>query len=84
MEGKQHSTRDVVFADKPQPCSHHKGRTFCESDPASGQCDRPSVAKCPPCPKGFGPGIDLHGGDLPGANLPINYQPEYSLDKTIN
>lgn len=36
---------------KPQPCPSHPGVTFCISDPASGQCDRPMPHKpCPPCP----------------------------------
>ena len=34
----------------PQPCPSHPGRTFCASDKSPGQCDRPSVTKCPPCP----------------------------------
>jgi hypothetical protein len=35
----------------PQPCPNHPGHTFCESDPAPNQCERPAAAKkCPPCP----------------------------------
>ena len=34
----------------PQPCPSHKGRTYCVSDKAPGQCDKPSVKTCPPCP----------------------------------
>jgi hypothetical protein len=34
----------------PQPCPSHPGRTWCASDKAPGQCDKPSVKKCPPCP----------------------------------
>ena len=34
----------------PQPCPAHPGRTFCASDRSTGQCDKPSVKKCPPCP----------------------------------
>lgn len=34
----------------PQPCPSHPGRTFCASNPASGQCDQPSHPPCPPCP----------------------------------
>ena len=34
----------------PQPCPSHPGRTFCASDPSTGQCDRPSAKTCPPCP----------------------------------
>eukprot|EP01051_Picozoa_sp_SAG22_P000449 SAG22_NODE_13_length_33548_cov_57.167773_1_plen_234_part_00 len=36
----------------PRPCPSHASRTWCPSDPAPDQCDKPSVAKCPagPCP----------------------------------
>ena len=35
----------------PQPCPNHPGHTFCESDPAPNQCERPAAAKkCPPRP----------------------------------
>ena len=34
----------------PQPCPEHGSHTYCLSDPASGQCDRPSRPTCPPCP----------------------------------
>ena len=33
----------------PRPCSN-ASRTWCPSDPAPGQCDRPSPSSCPPCP----------------------------------
>jgi hypothetical protein len=32
------------------PCPSRPGRTFCMSNKTSGQCDRPSVKTCPPCP----------------------------------
>lgn len=34
----------------PQPCPSHPGHTFCATDKTPGQCDRPSVKICPPCP----------------------------------
>ena len=34
----------------PQPCPSHPGRTFCASNPASGQCDKTTHPPCPPCP----------------------------------
>lgn len=40
----------------PQPCPTTAGRTYCISDPASGQCDKPMPhPKCPPCPAGATP-----------------------------
>eukprot|EP01043_Picozoa_sp_COSAG02_P053919 COSAG02_NODE_6026_length_3863_cov_7.223433_4_plen_317_part_00 len=45
------STNDrVPCTVTPQPCPSHPGRTFCASDPSSGQCDKPSRKPCPPCP----------------------------------
>ena len=41
----------------PQPCKDTPGHTFCESDPSPGQCQRPSVKTCPPCPKGLTGGV---------------------------
>eukprot|EP01052_Picozoa_sp_SAG31_P032453 SAG31_NODE_3561_length_4122_cov_2.472036_2_plen_637_part_00 len=34
----------------PQRCPNHPSRTWCASNKAPGQCDKPSVKKCPPCP----------------------------------
>jgi hypothetical protein len=35
---------------KPQPCSKAAVHTFCLSVDKPGQCDRPPVTHCPPCP----------------------------------
>ena len=43
--------KPVKCTTKPQPCPGHPGATFCNSDPAPGQCDKPMPHKpCPPCP----------------------------------
>ena len=43
--------KPVKCTTKPQPCPGHPGVTFCNSDPAPGQCDKPMPHKpCPPCP----------------------------------
>ena len=34
---------------EPRPCSN-ASRTWCPSDPAPEQCDRPTPSPCPPCP----------------------------------
>jgi hypothetical protein len=52
---------------KPQPCPSHKGHTFCKSNPASGQCDKPPV-KCAPCPPPSPPAPPAPAGsDIGGA-----------------
>ena len=33
----------------PQRCPHTPNRTYCVSDPAPGQCDKPPRATCPSC-----------------------------------
>ena len=34
----------------PSPCPGHSNKTFCSSDPASGQCSSPPrKTPCPPC-----------------------------------
>ena len=46
----------------PQPCQKTPGHTYCASDPSPGQCARPAVATCPPCPPGPGPPPPATGG----------------------
>ena len=41
----------------PQPCKSTPGHTYCESDPSLGQCQRPPVKTCPPCPRGLNGGV---------------------------
>eukprot|EP01052_Picozoa_sp_SAG31_P043002 SAG31_NODE_7020_length_1814_cov_1.844315_1_plen_278_part_00 len=75
----------------PQPCPNHPGRTFCASDKSPGQCDRPSVKKCPPCPPPP-PGPEPHcippakpckmhkqnccGGPVPASDSTTSWVPE--------
>ena len=50
MKGGMRSARNPCNS-TPQPCQSTQGHTYCESDPASGQCQRPPVKTCPACPK---------------------------------
>jgi hypothetical protein len=51
QQQQQHAGPRRPCSSVAQPCPSHPGRTFCESDPAPGQCDDPMPHKpCPPCP----------------------------------
>jgi hypothetical protein len=45
------STLSSQCTARPQPCPHNNSRSYCQSDPAKGQCELPPVKACPPCPQ---------------------------------
>eukprot|EP01051_Picozoa_sp_SAG22_P001015 SAG22_NODE_35_length_27276_cov_20.395849_3_plen_574_part_00 len=47
----------------PQRCPSHPGRTWCASDKAPGQCDKPSAKTCPSCPPPPPPSSSLQLAD---------------------
>ena len=49
------SARATAQSDRDGGCDR---RTFCKSDPAPGQCDKPPVRKCPPCTGVDSPALD--------------------------
>ena len=59
----------------PSPCPGHANKTFCSSDPASGQCSAPArKAPCPPCAT---PNAGMRTGYVTGAfNISSNMRVE--------